>query len=175
MNGQDLTAVHPVLVNTAFLKHPPSRHKDALQSPGPVSPPLADDAPTMKPVDDPEEPNGLKAGDGKKQPIMDLFTTTTVIHHGEKGSSVTKATTERTYRLTFVVLVAITSFLLGSLLCSLLSTGDYIFFTRPLDSMEAAVWELLNPQKKWKYAMRLLQVPLPGIKRDFVAALVERD
>lgn len=176
-NGPDPTALHPILVNTAFLKHPPSRHKDAMQSPGPASPPLVDDSPSTEITGDEKAQNSssTKSPDTNKQPLVDLFTATTVIHHGNKEGAGTQTTTERTYRLAFVILIAVISFLLGSLLRSLLSPGDYIFFTRPLDSMEAGLWELLNPQKKWKYAMRLLQVPLPGSKRDFVAALVERD
>lgn len=173
----DLTSFHPVVVNTAFLKHPPSRHKEASQDLGAASPPLTNglsvDQLNALPVEH-GEPLSSPA-ETVKQPLVNLFTATTVIQHGDKGQPGSKTTTERTYRLAFVILVAVISFLLGSLLRSLLSPGDYIFFTRPLDSMEAAVWELLNPQKKWKYAMRLLQFPIPGMKRDFVAALVETD
>lgn len=171
------TTSHPVVVNTAFLKHPPSRHKDASQDLGALSPPLNADLQITQPIGilNEHDDQFSKTADTVKQPIVDIFTTTTVIQLGDKGQPGSKTVTERTYRLAFVMLVAVISFLLGSLLRSLLSPGDYIFFTRPLDSMEAAVWELLNPQKKWKYAMRLLQVPIPGIKRDFVVALVETD
>jgi hypothetical protein len=171
------TICHPVIVNTAFLRHPPSRHKDSWQNLGAASPPLPSDV-SIDQLNGPLDQHGdplSKPVETPKQPLVDLFTTTTVIQHGDKGHPGSKTTTERTYRLAFVILIAIISFLLGSLLRSLLSPGDYIFFTRPLDSIEAAVWELLNPQKKWKYAMRLLQFPIPGMKRDFVAALVETD
>lgn len=84
-------------------------------------------------------------------------------------------TYQRTYKLSFVILVAVISFLVGSLLRSLLSPGDYIFFTQSVDNVELALMELLEPNRKWKYAMRLLQIPLPGFGRDLVAAVVERD
>lgn len=174
-DGRDVC--QPAVVNTAFLKHPPSRHKESLQSPGPTSPPLIGDLPppSLNEAQKDDGDSSPKTADTNKQPLVDLFTATVVTQLGDRGQPGARTVRERTYRLAFVILVAVISFLLGSLLRSLLSPGDYIFFTRPLDSMEAAVWELLNPQKKWKYAMRLIQIPIPGIKRDFVAALVETD
>lgn len=171
-----ISARLPVMVNTAFLKHPPSRHKDSLQSPGPASPPLLDEQPpSIEEEQSKAEDIIKKTTTTTRQPLVELFTATTLVQHGIEGQPGSHTVTVRTYRLAFVILVAVISFLLGSLLRSLLSPGDYIFFTRPLDSMEAAVWELLNPQKKWKFATRLIQLPVPGIKRDFVAALVEND
>lgn len=166
----------PVVVNTAFLSQAPSRHKETAQSPGLASPPLPDSfTPEPSKEKDSTEIEQTHVTEQPRQPIVDLFTATTVIQHGVAGQPGSRTTSERTYRLAFVILVAMISFLLGSLLRSLLSPGDYIFFTRPLDSMEAAVWELLNPHKKWKFATRLLQLPIPGLRRDFVAALVEND
>ncbi|KAK9893917.1 hypothetical protein P389DRAFT_181886 [Cystobasidium minutum MCA 4210] len=175
-NNVDITNFRtPVVVNTAFLRNAPSRHKDLVQSPGPESPPLVEESPPPAEQETQGKAKGAEPSSPTKprQPIADLFTTTTVVQQGVKGQPGARAVSVRTYRLAFVILVAVISFLLGSLLRSLLSPGDYIFFTRPLDSMEAAVWELLNPQKKWKFATRLIQFPIPGIKRDFVAALVE--
>ena len=102
-----------------------------------------------------------------------MFTATTLIAHGSAVAG-GKPLTERTYRLSFVLLVAAMSFLIGSLLRSLLSPGDYVFFTRSLDNVEGAMLELLDPKRTWKYAVRLFEVPIPGLGRDLITAVVER-
>lgn len=105
-----------------------------------------------------------------------MFTATTaVITPGQNGAASPHPVYQRTYKLSFVVLVGVISFLIGSLLRSLLSPGDYIFFTKNVDNVELALMELLEPNRKWKYAVRLLQIPIPGLSRDLVAAVVERD
>lgn len=81
----------------------------------------------------------------------------------------------RTFRLSFVLLVALISFLIGSLLRSLLSPNDYVFLTAPTSQVETALLDLLDPKRKWKYATRLVHVRLTGTGRDLIAAIVERD
>ena len=107
------------------------------------------------------------------QPLVEMFTATTLV---AQGSAVAggKPKLERTYRLSFVLLVAVMSFLVGSLLRSLLSPGDYVFFTQSVNNVEAATLELLDPKRRWKFATRLLGMPIPGLGRDLIAAVVER-
>lgn len=104
------------------------------------------------------------------QPIVDLFTAT-----GSGGTvSGNSMISFRTYRLSFVLLVAVISFLMGSLLRSLLSPNDYVFFTKSASNVDGAMLELLEPNRKWKYATKLFQIPVPGLRRDFLAAVVEK-
>lgn len=170
----------PSLVNTAFLKHAPSRHRaleNGATSPSPTSPPATGTLTqeTKLPTQDTEVPPGTPPAGIVKQPIVDLFTTTTIIQKGAAGTPGARTISERTYRISFVLLVAIISFLLGSLLRSLLSPGDYVLFPRKFDSMETAIWDVFNADKKWRFATRLVELPVPWTKRDFVAALVDRE
>jgi hypothetical protein len=101
-----------------------------------------------------------------------MFTAT--IPHGSATPG-GKAMLERTYRLPFVIIVAVLAFLIGSLLRSFLSPMDYVFFSRAVGGVESALLELLDPKRTWKYAFRLLHVRIPFIGHDLVAALVERE
>lgn len=101
------------------------------------------------------------------QPIVELFTTTEI--SGKKGS---QPILQRTYKFSFVILVAVISFLIGSLLRSLLSPNDYVMFKNKHD---AVALQALEPSRSWKYAIRLIHIHLPIGRRDFVASLVEKD
>ena len=104
------------------------------------------------------------------QPVVELITATAVLP--SKPGSPLKV--ERTFRATFVLAVALISFLLGSLLRSLLSPGDYVLLPHAASSADKAVLDVIDPQRKWRHAMKILQVPIPGIGRDLVAAFVDR-
>ena len=104
--------------------------------------------------------------------MVEIFTAT--IPHGTVKAG-EKPNLIRTYRLSFVVLVAVMAFLFGSLLRSLLSPTDYVFFSRSVGRVENALLELLDPKRTWKYAFRLLHMRIPLLGHDLVAALVERD
>lgn len=65
----------------------------------------------------------------------------------------------RTYTLSFVVLVAVISFLLGSLLRSLLTPADYIIYT-PSEGkeVERVLMQAFDTGRRWREARRLLEV-----------------
>jgi hypothetical protein len=84
------------------------------------------------------------------------------------------AATQRTYKFSFVLLVAVISFLIGSLLRSLLSPNDYVFFTSSINNVESAMLELVDPTRKWKYATRFVHLHIPWFNRDLVASIVEK-
>lgn len=67
----------------------------------------------------------------------------------------------RTYTLSFVVLVAVISFLLGSLLRSLLTPADYIIYTPRVDEgqqVERVLMQAFDPERRWREARRLLEI-----------------
>ena len=104
------------------------------------------------------------------QPVVELLIATAVLP--SKAGSPLKV--ERTFRTTFVLVVALISFLLGSLLRSLLSPGDYILLPHAASNADKAILDVVDPQRKWRHAMKILQVPVPGTGRDLVAAFVDR-
>ncbi|KAJ8294920.1 hypothetical protein OF846_001989 [Rhodotorula toruloides] len=84
----------------------------------------------------------------------------------------------RTYTLSFVLLVALISFLLGSLLRSLLTPADYIIY-RPVTSaqqadVEHALLQAFDPARRWREARRLVE--LRGMLGwDVIVAAVRRE
>lgn len=84
----------------------------------------------------------------------------------------------RTYTLSFVILVALISFLLGSLLRSLLTPADYIIY-RTIEPegqhVERALMQAFDPQRRWREARRLLEVrSFFFSKYDIIVAAVKR-
>ncbi|GAA5885767.1 hypothetical protein JCM6882_007558 [Rhodosporidiobolus microsporus] len=78
----------------------------------------------------------------------------------EGGSGVT---TRRSYTLSFVLLVGICSFLLGSLLRSLLTPADYIIYRSETaaaaqSDVENALLQAFDPNRRWREARRLLEL-----------------
>ena len=84
----------------------------------------------------------------------------------------------RTYTLSFVILVALISFLLGSLLRSLLTPADYIIYRNVQpggQQVERALMQAFDPQRKWREAKRLIEVrPLWFSSWDIIVAAVKR-
>ncbi|GEM07581.1 lipid-binding START domain protein [Rhodotorula toruloides] len=84
----------------------------------------------------------------------------------------------RTYTLSFVLLVALISFLLGSLLRSLLTPADYIIY-RPITTaqqadVEHALLQAFDPARRWREARRLVE--LRGMLGwDVIVAAVSRE
>lgn len=105
-------------------------------------------------------------------PLVELFTAT-IPQASLTGGG--KPTLERTYRLSFVMLIASVAFLTGCLVRSFLSPTDYVFFSRSIGGVESALLELLDPKRTWKHAFRLLHLHIPFVGRDFIVALVERE
>ncbi|GAA6020826.1 hypothetical protein JCM10207_001669 [Rhodosporidiobolus poonsookiae] len=102
---------------------------------------------------------------------------------------VTEATLEggavavrRTYTLSFVLLVAVIAFLLGSLLRSLLTPADYIIYRPSAAAAHAEVEQALltafDPHRRWREARRLLELrsPWSGLfSWDIIVAAVKRE
>ncbi|BGP39600.1 hypothetical protein JCM10449v2_003551 [Rhodotorula kratochvilovae] len=87
----------------------------------------------------------------------------------------------RTYTLSFVLLVAIISFLLGSLLRSLLTPADYIIY-RPESAaqhadVEHALLQAVDPHRRWRTAKRLVELRTgwSGSSWDVIVAAVRRE
>ncbi|GAA6047003.1 hypothetical protein JCM3770_004146 [Rhodotorula araucariae] len=87
----------------------------------------------------------------------------------------------RTYTLSFVLLVAIISFLLGSLLRSLLTPADYIIY-RPESAakhadVEHALLQAVDPHRRWRTGKRLVEVRTgwSGLSWDLIVAAVRRE
>ncbi|GAA5924753.1 hypothetical protein JCM3775_005461 [Rhodotorula graminis] len=87
----------------------------------------------------------------------------------------------RTFTLSFVLLVAIISFLIGSLLRSLLTPADYIIYRPESASQHAAVEHALlqavDPHRRWRTAKRLfeLRTGWSGSSWDVIVAAVRRE
>ncbi|GAA5990862.1 hypothetical protein JCM10908_000052 [Rhodotorula pacifica] len=84
----------------------------------------------------------------------------------------------RTYTLSFVLVVAIISFLIGSLLRSLLTPADYIIYrpesTAGHSDVEHALLSALDVNRRWREARRLLE--LRGLLGwDLMVAAVKRE
>jgi hypothetical protein len=78
------------------------------------------------------------------------------------------------YSLRFVLLVALISFLFGSLLRSLLTPADFILYPREASGeIDMHVLQALDPQRRWRQARRLFEVRTPG-KHDFILAAVRK-
>ncbi|SCV67425.1 BQ2448_5036 [Microbotryum intermedium] len=87
---------------------------------------------------------------------------------------------EKHYSLSCVLVVAIISFLLGSLLRSLLTPADYIIY-RPADAegqhVERALMQAFDTERPWREARRLIEVRLfPRLFNwDYIVAAVKRE
>ncbi|GAA5837944.1 hypothetical protein JCM9279_004073 [Rhodotorula babjevae] len=87
----------------------------------------------------------------------------------------------RTFTLSFVLVVAIISFLIGSLLRSLLTPADYIIYRPESASQHAAVEHALlqavDPHRRWRTAKRLfeLRTGWSGSSWDVIIAAVRRE
>lgn len=84
----------------------------------------------------------------------------------------------RTFTLSFVILVAIISFLLGSLLRSLLTPADYIIY-RPIEQqgghIEQTLLAAFDQSRKYREAIRLLEFrSFFFSKYDIILAAVKR-
>lgn len=93
------------------------------------------------------------------------------------GSSMT-VRQEKEYTARFVLVVALVSFLVGSLLRSLLTPADYIIY-RPLEeqgsNVERMVMQAFDPHRRWREARRLLELRGYGVGWDLIVAVVKRD
>ncbi|SCZ93898.1 BZ3500_MvSof-1268-A1-R1_Chr6-3g08965 [Microbotryum saponariae] len=87
---------------------------------------------------------------------------------------------EKNYSLSFVLVVAIISFLLGSLLRSLLTPADYIIY-RPAEAegqqVERALMQAFDTERRWREARRLIEIRLfPRLFNwDYIVAAVKRE
>ncbi|GAA5880465.1 hypothetical protein JCM3774_005201 [Rhodotorula dairenensis] len=96
----------------------------------------------------------------------------------ETSSSGVVVAVRRTYTLSFVLVVAIISFLIGSLLRSLLTPADYIIYRpEPIaghSDVEHALLSALDANRRWREARRLLE--LRGLLGwDLMVAAVKRE
>ncbi|KAK4049055.1 hypothetical protein OIV83_004417 [Microbotryomycetes sp. JL201] len=92
----------------------------------------------------------------------------------------TSTFTKQSYTLSFVLLVAIISFLLGSFLRSLLTPADYIIYNSQQVSDHSQVERMLlqafDPQRRWRAARRLLEIRLPLVSKwNFIVAAVKKE
>ncbi|KAM0787368.1 hypothetical protein ACM66B_003454 [Microbotryomycetes sp. NB124-2] len=88
--------------------------------------------------------------------------------------------TKQSYTLSFVLLVAVISFLLGSFLRSLLTPADYIIYNTQQVSdhgqVERMLLQAFDPQRRWRAARRLLEIRLPLVTNwNFIVAAVRKD
>ncbi|GAA5830815.1 hypothetical protein JCM11251_001084 [Rhodosporidiobolus azoricus] len=89
----------------------------------------------------------------------------------------------RSYTLSFVLLVGICSFLLGSLLRSLLTPADYIIYRSETavaaqTDVENALLQAFDPNRRWREARRLLELRSAWGGRfgwDIIVAAVKRE
>ncbi|GAA6027757.1 hypothetical protein JCM8097_008019 [Rhodosporidiobolus ruineniae] len=136
------------------------------------------------------------SSDGQGGPLLNILNAyplsrlgTSVINATAPMVSTETSTTEdgavavrRTYTLHFVLLVAVISFLLGSLLRSLLTPADYIIY-RPESAaqhgdVEQALLQAFDPHRRWREARRLLELrsAWSGIfSWDIIVAAVKRE
>ncbi|KAK4055962.1 hypothetical protein OIO90_002955 [Microbotryomycetes sp. JL221] len=87
--------------------------------------------------------------------------------------------TKQSYSLSYLILVAVISFLLGSLLRSLLTPADYIMYNSPRvsdhDQVERVLMQAFDPERRWRAARRLLEIRLPWITEwNFIVAAVRK-
>lgn len=104
--------------------------------------------------------------------LASSFTTTSPVTDDPTTSA------RRTYTITFVVLVAVISFLLGSFLRSLLTPADFIITSYGKDAgrseVERALLQAFDPAHRWREAVRLLELPALLTGWDVVLAAVRR-
>ncbi|KAL8277432.1 hypothetical protein RQP46_010154 [Phenoliferia psychrophenolica] len=105
--------------------------------------------------------NGVLTGILGAYPLSRLSSTMTTTTTTTSATSPPR--TQRTYTLTFVLLASLISFLLGSLLRSLLTPADYIIYQpHPPGSeqhqVELALMQAFDPDRRWREARRLLEI-----------------
>jgi hypothetical protein len=126
----------PILVNTAFIKQLPSRHKGAdIQSPLPASPVKSKDSTSTLLEDNQAISSGglVSSSAGRaSNALVDFFTASAADQELTGERTVGLKPVRRTYRLSFVILVAVTFFLLGLLVQTTLHPKIPDFSFQPL-------------------------------------------
>lgn len=87
-----------------------------------------------------------------------------------------QSTTQRTFSLQFVIIVAVIAFLLGSFLRALLTPADFVLYASHGDKLASATdVALLSAfeSRRWRAARRLFEFKLPG--RDLIVATVRKN
>ncbi|GAA99568.1 uncharacterized protein L969DRAFT_73668 [Mixia osmundae IAM 14324] len=79
--------------------------------------------------------------------------------------------TKAAVSLTMLILVAVTSFLLGSLMRSMLSPADFIFVSHSSSLDDAVIRALEAKGQGWRIAKRLLELKIPGLHYDFMISI----
>lgn len=97
----------------------------------------------------------------------------TLVH--AKAQAIAPVQSSRTtYRLSTVIFIALISFLFGSLLRSLLSPADFIYFTNSRDDSEIMRHDSAPGHVGWREVRRLVELKHSAFGWDFVLAVVRR-
>ncbi|KAG8940729.1 hypothetical protein FRC03_005145 [Tulasnella sp. 419] len=100
--------------------------------------------------------------------------TTTTPNDVVAGVSLDVLNSPRHYRLSTLIIVAVIAFLCGSLLRSLLSPADFIYFTPESDGSAVAGHTSKDGSSGWREVRRLFEIKYGLVGWDFVVAVVRR-
>ncbi|KAG8920104.1 hypothetical protein FRC02_001154 [Tulasnella sp. 418] len=136
--------------------------------------------PTLPVVTRPTTPHVLK-DEPKQDDILQsapetvvTAETTTTPKDVVAGVSLDVLNSPRRYRLSTLIIVAVIAFLCGSLLRSLLSPADFIYFTPESDGSVVAGHTSKDGSSGWREVRRLFEIKYGLVGWDFVVAVVRR-